>query len=208
MTLVGGEDVGTGIDLYWLPLGAGGQFVRRCGRGYEAICALRQRRSRQPLFHSALAVSVDGRRCAVEMAPAWALHGVDRGVAVVGPVGSPLLGWLRAFRYEVRCWRGGSISDADLAVGSPLRVSGRGDQAAQLLSLVPEVPPLVWGRDELGAGEMWNSNSMTAWLLARAGVDVAALAVPEGGRAPGWQAGLVLAARQASLGTLIGSTRP
>ena len=40
--------------------------------------------------------------------------------------------------------------------------------ARQLLDLAPDVPTPVWGRDELGAGEMWNSNSVTAWLLPRA----------------------------------------
>jgi hypothetical protein len=29
----------------------------------------------------------------------------------------------------------------------------------------------VWGRDELATGEMWNSNSMIAWTLARSGID-------------------------------------
>jgi hypothetical protein len=54
----------------------------------------------------------------------------------------------------------------------------------------------VW--DESGAGEMWNSNSITSWLLARSGCDVGALAPPAGGRAPGWSAGLVVEARDRS----------
>jgi len=44
---------------------------------------------------------------------------------------------------------------------------------------------------------MWNSNSLVAWLLASSGVSVEAVQPPAGGRAPGWQAGLV-AAGQAS----------
>jgi hypothetical protein len=36
---------------------------------------------------------------------------------------------------------------------------------------VPDAPRPVWGRDELGAGEMWDSNSVIAWLLLRSGVD-------------------------------------
>ena len=36
-----------GIDLYWLPLGAGGNFVRLNGRIYEAIKA---RLDRRPVF--------------------------------------------------------------------------------------------------------------------------------------------------------------
>jgi hypothetical protein len=43
---------------------------------------------------------------------------------------------------------------------------------------------------------MWNSNSMIAWALARAGQDMDAIGPPPGGRAPGWSAGLVLAQRE------------
>ena len=60
----------------------------------------------------------------------------------------------------------------------------------RLLDLVTDVPTPVWGRDELGLGEMWNSNSVIAWLLRHAGVDAASLSPPRGGRAPGWAAGL------------------
>ena len=35
-----------GVDLYWLPLGAGGHFVRLNGRVYEALVARRDRRPR------------------------------------------------------------------------------------------------------------------------------------------------------------------
>ena len=36
-----------------------------------------------------------------------------------GAVGSRYPGWLRLFRYEVRCWLGGSIPDLGDAVGGP-----------------------------------------------------------------------------------------
>jgi hypothetical protein len=42
---------------------------------------------------------------------------------------------------------------------------------------------------------MWNSNSIIAWLLERAGIDAAAVAPPSGGRAPGWAAGVAVARR-------------
>jgi hypothetical protein len=54
----------------------------------------------------------------------------------------------------------------------------------------------VWGRDELKTGEMWNSNSVIAWLIARSRMDTASIHPPTAGRAPGWQAGLVVAQRQ------------
>ena len=42
---------------------------------------------------------------------------------------------------------------------------------------------------------MWNSNSMISWLIARTGLDVDAITPPAGGRAPGWDAGVVVATR-------------
>jgi len=51
------------------------------------------------------------------------------------------------------------------------------------------------GRDELRAGEMWNSNSVISWLVARSGIPVETIRPPTGGRAPGWRAGLVVARR-------------
>jgi hypothetical protein len=69
-------------------------------------------------------------------------------------------------------------------------------RAQRILELVPSVPTPVWGRDELDAGEMWNSNSVVSWLLTRGGVDSAPIRPPHGGRAPGWDAGLVVATRE------------
>jgi hypothetical protein len=43
---------------------------------------------------------------------------------------------------------------------------------------------------------MWNSNSLISWLLERGGLGVEAVQPPVGGRAPGWDAGLVVARRQ------------
>ena len=65
-----------------------------------------------------------------------------------------------------------------------------------MLELVPRVPTPVWGRDELGTGEMWNSNSVIAWVIARSGMDAESIQPPKRGRAPGWRAGLVVAHRQ------------
>ena len=70
----------------------------------------------------------------------------------------------------MRCWPGGSIPDVAAALGGPIRVSSRRDAAFKIVELVPEFPICTWGRDELGAGEMWNSNSLVSWLLARAGL--------------------------------------
>jgi hypothetical protein len=183
------------VDLYWIPLGAGAQVVRSTGKVFEAVSALAQRRQRYDLYHSALKVTVPEGRFVIEMAPIRDLDGQERGVVAEGPVGTRWAGRLRLFRYEIRRWRDGAIPDADEAILSPMRVSDDLAQARRILDLVPSVPTPVWGRDELGSGEMWNSNSVTSWLLTRGRVDTARIQPPPGGRAPGWDAGLVVAAR-------------
>jgi len=182
------------IDLYWLPLGAGGHSVRLNGKLFEAVAALLGRRERRDLYHAALEVTSPEGRYVVEQAPAWR-DGTERGVVAGGAVGTRAAGRFRLFRYEIRRWRDGTIPDLAEAVDSPIRLSDEPARAERLLRLVPEVPTPVWGRDELGAGEMWNSNSLVAWLLVRSGVDVEAIALPRNGRAPGWRAGIVAARR-------------
>lgn len=164
------------------------------GRVYEAVMARVQRRPVQALFHAALEVTAGGVSYVIEVAPIPDGNGArDRGVVLEGPVGARWAARLRVFRYELRRWPGGEIPDRAWAVDSPQRVADDEAAAARVLDLVPDVPPLVWGRDELGAGDMWNSNSVVSWLLARGGIDVAPIAPPTGGRAPGWRAGLVAA---------------
>ena len=187
------------VDLLWLPLGAGGVSVRVNGRVFEAVAARLARRDALDLYHSALEVQVEDGRYAIEMAPVWNTRAPERGVVAEGAVGARAAGRLRLFRYEVRRWRDGTIPDADEAVDSPRRLTDDAECARRLLELVPQVPTPVWGRDELRAGEMWNSNSLTSWLLVRAGLDVDAVPLPRGGRAPGWDAGIVVARRQLGL---------
>jgi hypothetical protein len=184
-----------GVDLYWLPLGAGGWFVRQNGRVYEALVAARNRRPRRDLYHSALIVSLPEGRFTLESAPVAADDATARGVVVEGAVGHRALGRFRLFRYEVRCWRDGVIPDLDEAVDSPRHLTSDTERARRLLELVPCVPSPVWGRDELATGDMWNSNSVVSWLVTASGLDVEAIEPPSGGRAPGWIAGVVVARR-------------
>lgn len=186
-------DSPSSVVLHWLPLGAGGHVVAFNGRVYEALVSRRQRRGPAPLFHAALEVRVDGVPHVIEMGPVWGNGHGDRGVVVEGPVGLRPLGRSRLFRYEVRAWRGGTIPDVAYEVGEPVIMSRDADRAADVLALVRRVPAATWGRDELGLGEMWNSNSMVAWLLAGSGHDLAGVVPPRGGRAPGWHSGLALA---------------
>jgi hypothetical protein len=181
------------IDIYWLPLGAGGRSVRLNGRAYEWLAAQSAHRRPLDLYHAALEFYLDGARYTVEMTPIPDGDGASRGVVGEGPVGSRFLQRLRWFRYELRCWRDGVIPDVAEAVASPQRISEDATAAKRLLELAPHVPKAVWGRDELGGGEMWNSNSVVAWLLASIGVDVELVRPPNGGRAPGWGAGIAVA---------------
>ena len=186
------------VDLYWLPLGAGdaSHCVRWNGRIYEALAARRGRREPRDLYHSALEVNLGTARFVIEMAPVWGNTSADRGVVSDGSVGIPWLGHSRFFRYEVRRWRNGCIPDVSEAVASPQRLSSDVEHAQRVLALVPAFPTATWGRDELRTGDMWNSNSLIAWLLARSGHDIDLVEMPPRGRAPGWVAGLVVASRQ------------
>jgi hypothetical protein len=185
------------VELYWIPLGADGNpAVRWGGRLYEALAALRERRPARPLFHSALVVRPEpGASYAIEMAPVWRSDLPDRGVVAEGPVGLRPLGRSRMFRYEIRRWRDGVIPDLHAAVGGPVAVPATEDDVRRLLDLVPSCPTLTWGLDESDTGEMWNSNSLVSWLLARSGLPIGDLTPPQQGRAPGWTAGLVVARR-------------
>ena len=155
------------VDLYWIPLGAGAYVVRISGKLFEAATALVARRPRCDLYHSALVISVPEGHFVIEQAPIPDLHGERRGVVAEGPVGMRWLGRFRVFRYEIRRWRGGSIPDINQAIGSPVRVTDDVEVAERILETLPSIPTPVWGRDELGAGEMWNSNSVVTWVLAR-----------------------------------------
>jgi hypothetical protein len=185
------------IELYWLPLGAGGWFVRLNGRIWEAIQARRERRRPLDLYHTALVVPVPEGRFVIENSwPIPVADGTQRGVVVQGPVFSRRLARWRVFRYEVRRLLDGVIADEDEAVASPQLLSDDLLAARRLLDLVGSLPTPVWGRDKLGTGEMWNSNSVISWLLARAGLSADAIRPPAGGGAPGWAAGLVTAHRE------------
>lgn len=182
------------VDLYWLPLGAGGHSVRLNGQIFETVSAFLERRSPCDLYHSALVVRAPKGRFVIEQAPA-ASNGTDRGVVSEGAVGSARAARFGIFRYELRCWRDGVIPDISEAVDSPLRLTDDSERAQRLLELAPSVPTHVWGRDELGAGEMWNSNSVISWLIAGCGLEPESIDPPVGGRAPGWRAGIVAARR-------------
>ena len=184
------------VDLYWLPLGAGGHFVKFNGRLYERLMARLQGRPTCDLYHSALQIYVPEGTFVIEQTPVPDLSGTQRGVVAGGAVGSRWAGRFRIFRYEIRLWRDGSIPDVAEAVESPRRLTTDEGRARRVLARVSTVPTPVWGRDELGTGEMWNSNAVVAWVIASSGIDTDSIQPPAGGRAPGWRAGLEVARRE------------
>lgn len=194
------EADGYAIDLHWIPLGEGGSgLVRVNGRIYERIKALIDRRRPLDLYHTALRVDGPGGHFIIEgMWPCPDDDRESRGVVLVAPVFARAFSRLRLFRFEVRCWRNGHLPDADAAVGGPRRVSSDPDQVQTLLGLTDSIPPLMWGRDQRGTGEMWNSNSVISWLLTQCGAAVDEFPPPSGGRAPGWEAGIAVARAAAS----------
>ncbi len=185
----------TRIEVYWIPLGAGGSgFVRLNGRIYEWFKAGLDGRPKLDLYHTAMQVRTPRGRYVVEtMWPRPDRDLASRGVVLAGPVFAPLMARLRVFQYEVRVWRDGILPDAGEAIGGPQLVSTSLARAEAILESAHQLPDLVWGRDQIRAGEMWNSNSVISWLLARAGLQMDSIQPPSGGRAPGWAAGLTAA---------------
>ena len=186
------------LDLYWIPLGAGNRVVQFSGRTFEAIAAKWGRRRPCDLYHTALVATLDADEYFIEMTPVPAASRapLDRGVVGEGAVGTAWARRLRVFRYEIRRWRNGTIPDLAAAVGEPVRISDDERDVAAAVAAVADVPTPVWGRDELRTGEMWNSNSVVSWTLAVSGLLVRVDGPPLAGRAPGWDAGVTVAARQ------------
>jgi hypothetical protein len=182
-----------GVDLHWIPLGAGGHCVRFNGVVYEAVCALIERRPRCGIYHAALQVTMPDGTYSVEMTPVPNARSWERGVVSQGPVGSKRAGWLRIFRYEIRRWRDGVIPDLAEAVSPAVRLTEDPVVVQRVFELLADVPTLTWGRDERRTGEMWTCNSAISWVLIRAGVDATAVTLPPRGRAPGWDAGITIA---------------
>jgi hypothetical protein len=186
---------GSAVNLFWIPLGAAYHFVRLNGRLYEAVSAVLRHRPRCDIYHSALEIVLPAARYMVEMTPVPDASGPTRGVIAEGPVGARAAGCLRLFRYEVRRWRDGVVPDLGYAVSSPVPVTRDPATATRIFDVLPAVPTPTWGRDELHAGEMWSCNSVISWALARAVIDPEGIPFPPHGRAPGWDAGRIVAHR-------------
>jgi hypothetical protein len=67
-----------------------------------------------------------------------------------------------------------------------------GDEAA---SVQGESAHPGLGARRASRGRDVNSSSVIAWVIARGGIDAGSIEPPSGGHAPGWHAGLIVAAR-------------
>ena len=90
------------VDLYWLPLGAGGHSVRLNGKIFEAVASRVEQRAPRDLYHSALVVYVPEGRYVIEQAPVRRDDASERGVVAEGAVGTRWAKRFRIFRYELR----------------------------------------------------------------------------------------------------------
>ena len=182
-------------DLYWIPLGAGGHSVRFNGRVFEAVAAARQHRPRCDLYHAALVV--DSAAIATRSSSRRRRTPTRRAGASSPPAPSGAATSAAGACSATRCAAGAadrSRTSARRSAARPGHRPIRRSPGGCSISSRPSPTP-VWGRDELHAGEMWNSNSVIAWLLATAGLPAERLHPPARGRAPGWDAGLVVAHR-------------
>lgn len=179
-------------DLYWIPVGAGTRFQRASLLLYESVAAAIARRPRRTLLHAALKLSLEGRHYTLELMPAP--PGPNLRGEVTGPVGIRGADRLRMFRYQACLRDSDTLPDEQWAAGAAIRLCEDAATVTALIAATRRIPAYTWGRRRKGHSEMWTSNSCVAWLLFEAGLDAHAVAIPGGGRAPGWNAGLEEAA--------------
>ena len=182
---------GAAVELYWMPVGAGTSRFQQASLGlWETFEAVRARRPKANLYHSALKFRADGWTRTLELMPAFI--SVPSAPLRTGPVGIRVAGRLRIFRYQLVCLDIDSLPDEGSAVDSPQVLSDDEATAKRILGLAGETPVHTWGRRVRGTNEMWTSDSVISWLLVRAGVDTSRIRIPDRGRAPGWSAGIAL----------------
>lgn len=98
------------------------------------------------------------------------------------------------FNYTIRLFRNGEVED-QVNAQAPITLSNDCRIASNIAALVAaeEVPDLDYGEKigtRSGATDRWTSNSVISWLLQRTGLNPGGIFPPDGGIAPGWDAGL------------------
>ncbi len=139
-------------------------------------------------MHAGIKLALEGKRYTFELMPAP--PGANHDGEVTGPVGVRGADRLRLFRYRACLFEASELPDEAWAIGEPLRLSDDPVTVGRVIDLRRDIPAYTWGRRRRGHSEMRTSDSAVSWLLGRAGIEVGAIVVPEGTRAPGWKAGI------------------
>lgn len=97
------------------------------------------------------------------------------------------------FGYTIRLYRNGQEEDHERSKPRILLTNDCGI-ASNIVAFVKaqEIPDLDYGKKigtRSGAADRWTSNSVVAWLLQRTGLNPGGIFPPDGGIAPGWDAG-------------------
>lgn len=83
----------TGVNLYWIPLGAGDHIVRVSGKLYEAFKGISERRPRAALYHSASEITLPGDRFHHRVGAYLGSPRTRTGCRSGRPVGGRAPGW-------------------------------------------------------------------------------------------------------------------
>ena len=185
------------VDLYWLPLGAGGHSVRYNGRVFESVVARLEKRPVRDLYHSALVVRVPDGEFVIEQAPAFHGDGGLRGVVAEGAVGSrrPRQATPLSLRDQMLAWR--RHPGRERGRREPRRLTNDPASRSASSTSFADVPTPGLGtrrarcrRDvELELGDLLADRAQ------RHRTSMACIRQHDG-RAPGWRAGVVVARRQ------------
>ena len=189
------EPLRAAVELYWIPLGAGGHSVRFNGRVFEAIQAARRHRRRCDLYHAAIVVAFGGDRYTIEVAPSPDADEASRGVVGTGAVGSRISAACACFAMRSAAGAMGPFRT------SPRRSANRaGSRPTRSRPSAPR-PGRVRSETRLGPRRPQGRRDVELQFRRRlAGCHGGPgrpmqLHPPCGGRAPGWGAGLVVARR-------------
>ena len=194
-------DAEASVDLYWLPLGAGGHSVRLNGRVYESWWPRMPRGGRPSTSTTPRSwFACPAGRFVIEQAPVRDGNGRERGVVSEGPVASRWAGRWRIFRYEVRLLARRLDTGRRRGGRQPAATNERsscGTPAARARAAGADAD--VGTRRVLRGGDVELELAESPGSLSAAGSRLASIRPPAGGRAPGWNAGVTVARRRSLL---------
>lgn len=174
------------VDLYWIPI-SGSSGTGMFGALGKLFVSNPENRD---LYHAALRIQLEDCSVYVIELEDYIDDEDERkakGVVVDGEFDFiPLKN-----TYSIRRWRDGTIDDEGSAP-PPTRMSTDCVVAQKVYDQAAKVPPNdYWSNDPKWGESRWTSNSVVAWILQSAGLNVWPCPTPPNGLAPGWSAGLI-----------------